>query len=178
MASALAASARAAHPPDPFASQYVVPAERDVGTTAGQFRMIGSGLVGIGADSPELGLQGTLELMTVAYLGVRSSLEWTALRPSGEPMLLAGKVGPSLHLLPYRPVDVSFFFEGGIAGIDLTGKATAMPIVSPGMTFQIWLASWAFLQAEGHLDWGIFATDGAARGYLRAMGLGGLGIAI
>jgi hypothetical protein len=170
--------ARAAHPPDPFASEYVVPADRDVGTTAGQFRMIGSGLVGIGADSPQLGLQGTLELMTLAYLGVRSTLEWTALRPSGEPMLLAGKVGPSLHLLPYRPVDVSLFFEGGIAGIDLTGQATAMPIISPGMTFQVWLASWAFLQAEGHLDWGIFATDSVARGYLRAMGLGGLGIAI
>jgi hypothetical protein len=152
--------------------------ERDVGTTAGQLRAVGGGLVAVGHDGPEVGLQGTLELMTLAYLGVRSSLEWTALRPSGEPMLLAGKIGPSLHLFPYRPVDLSFFFEAGFAGVDLTGQATAMPIVSPGGTLEVWLAPWVFLRGEAHLDWGIYGANDAARGYLRLVGFGGLGLAI
>jgi hypothetical protein len=179
------AVARAEHPPDPFASQYVVPPDRDFGTAAGQLRAIGSGLVAFGPAGPEVGLQGTLELMTLAYVGVRSTLEWTALRPSGQPMVLAGKIGPSLHLVPYRVVDVSLFFEGGVAGIDLTSEAgptTAAPILSPGATLQVWLASWAFLQAEGHVDWAVYtqpqpASD-AARGYLRFVTTGGLGLAI
>jgi hypothetical protein len=170
--------ARAAHPPDPFADQYVVPEERDVGTAAGQLRAVGSPLVAVGRAGPELGFQGTLEVMTLAYLGLRSTLAWTALRPSGEPMVLAGTIGPSLHLFPYRPVDLSFFFEGGFAGVDLTGQATAMPIVSPGLTLDVWLTSWAFLRAEGRLDWGIYGASDAARGYLRFIASGGLGLAI
>ena len=134
---ACASPARADHPPDPFAREYEVPAARDVGAAAGQFRAIGSGLLAYGRPGPSLGLHGTLELMTFAYLGVRASLESTLLRPDGDPMLLAGKVGPSLHLLPYRRFDVSLFFEGGVAGVDLTGSATAMPILSPGGTLEI-----------------------------------------
>lgn len=171
-------AAQAQHPPDPFAHEYEVPAERDVGAAAGQLRAIGSGLIGYGRSGPELGLQGTLELMTFAYLGVRASLESTLLRPGGDPMLLAGKVGPSLHLLPYRRFDVSLFFEGGIAGVDLTGSPTAMPILSPGGTLELWVAPWAFLRGEAHVDWGIFGSNDAPHGYLRVMGVGGLGVAM
>jgi hypothetical protein len=167
-----------AHPPDPFASQYVVPDERDVGTASGQFRAVAGGLVALGRAGAEVGAQGTLELMASAYLGVRASLEWTALRPTGEPMLLAGKLGPSLHLLPYRPVDLSFFFEAGVAGVDLTGRATAMPIVTPGAALEVWLTGWAFLRAEGHVDWGIYGTPDATHGYLRFVAVGGPGLAI
>lgn len=170
--------ARAEHPPDPFAREYEVPADRDVGAAAGQFRAIGSGLVGYGRPGAELGLHGTLELMTFAYLGVRASLESTLLRPAGDPMLLSGKVGPSLHLFPYRRVDVSLFFEGGVAGVDLTGSATAMPILSPGGTLEIWVAPWAFLRGEAHLDWGIYGSSEVPHGYLRLVGVGGLGVAM
>jgi hypothetical protein len=173
-----ASAARAAHPPDPFADQYVVPADRDVGTAAGQLRAIGSPAVAIGRAGAELGAQGTLEVMTLAYLGLRSTLAWTALRPSGEPMVLAGTIGPSLHLLPYRTLDASLFFEGGFAGVDLTGTPTAMPIVAPGLALDAWIASWAFLRAEGRLDWGIYGANDAARGYLRFVASAGLGLAI
>ena len=170
--------ARADHPPDPFAREYEVPAARDVGAAAGQLRAIGSGLVAYGRPGPSLGLHGTLELMTFAYLGVRASLESTLLRPDGDPMLVAGKIGPSLHLLPYRRFDVSLFFEGGVAGVDLTGSATAMPILSPGGTLELWVSPWAFLRGEAHLDWGIYGAAGEPHGYLRLVGVGGLGVAI
>lgn len=175
---ACAPAARAAHPPDPFADQYVVRADRDVGTTAGQLHAVGGPAVAIGRAGAELGAQGTLELMTLAYLGLRSTLGWTALRPAGEPMVLAGTIGPSLHVLPYRAFDASLFFEGGFAGVDLTGTATAMPIVSPGLALDAWLVSWAFLRAEGRLDWGIYGANDAARGYLRFVASAGLGLAI
>jgi len=176
--SVFAGPARAEHPPDPFAAEYAIPRDRDVGAAAGQLRAVGAGLVAIGRSGPELGLQGTLELMTFAYLGVRSSLESTLLRPGGGPMLLAGKVGPSLHVVPYRRVDLSFFFEAGLAAIDLTGQPTAMPIVSPGGTLELWVASWAFLRAEGHVDWGVYGQSSEAHGYLRLVGTGGVGIAM
>jgi hypothetical protein len=168
-----------AHPPDPYAAEYVVaPSDDDVGTAAGQARAFAGGLLGIGRDGPELGAQGTLELMASAYLGVRASLAWTALRPGGEPMLLAASIGPSLHLVPYRRVDVSLFFEGGFAGVDLTGRPTAMPIVSPGLAVEVWLTGWAFLRGEGRIDWGIYGTSDAAHGYLRLFAVAGPGIAI
>ncbi|MGD0525026.1 MAG: hypothetical protein ABSE49_07775 [Polyangiaceae bacterium] len=172
------AAAGAQHPADPFAREYEVPREEDVGAAAGQFRAIGSGLVGYGRPGAELGLHGTLELMTFAYVGVRASLESTLLRPGGDPMLLAGKIGPSLHLFPYRRVDLSVFFEAGVAGIDLTGNATAMPIVSPGGTLEIWVAPWAFLCGEAHLDWGIYGSSDVPHGFLRLVGVGGLGVAM
>jgi len=169
----------ASHPPDPFANEYVVPEARETGTTAGQFRMVASGLVGIGRAGWELGLAGTLELMTYAYLGVRGSLQANILRPSGEPFVFAAKTGPSLHLFPYRPVDVSLFFEAGVAAVDpFADHAAAMPVVSPGGTVEIWLGQALFLRAEGHIDWGIYASADAPRGYLRFVGLGGLGLAL
>ena len=168
----------AAHPPDPFAAQYVVPQDDDVGTAAGQVSAFAGGVLALGRGGAELGAQGTLELMATAYLGVRSSLAWTALRPTGEPMVLAGTLGPSVHLFPYRPVDLSFFFEAGFAGVDLTGQPTAMPLASPGMALEVWLTGWAFVRGEGRLDWGIYGQSDAARGYVRLLGVAGLGIAI
>jgi hypothetical protein len=169
----------ASHPPDPFAQEYKVPEARETGATAGQFRMIGSGVVGVGRAGWELGLHGTLELLTSAYLGVRSSLQATFVRPSGEPLVVAAEIGPSLHLVPYHPVDVTLFFEGGFAAVDpFADGATAMPAVSPGGAIDVWLAPSVFLSAEGHVDWGIYATSGSAHGYLRFVGIGGLGIAL
>jgi hypothetical protein len=170
--------ARAEHPPDPYAALYVAPPDDDVGTAAGQVGAFAGGLVAMGRAGPEVGAQGTLELMTSAYLGIRASLAWTALRPSGQPMVLAAMLGPSLHLLPYRAVDIAFFFEGGFAGVDLTGRPTAMPVVSPGLALEVWLTSWAFLRGEGRVEWGIYGQSDAALGYLRFVVVGGPGIAI
>jgi hypothetical protein len=117
--------------------------------------------------------------MTYAYLGVRGSLQANIARPSGEPFVLAAKMGPSLHLFPYRPFDLSLFFEAGVAGVDpFADHGTAMPVVSPGGTLEAWLAPSVFLRAEGHIDWGIYEAAGAPRSYLRFVGVGGLGFAL
>jgi hypothetical protein len=171
--------ARADHPADPFAAEYRVPGAREVGTTAGQFRIVGSGLLGVGRGGTELGLHGTLELMTFAYLGVRGSLQSSVLAADRAPFVLAARVGPSLHLLPYRRVDLSLFCEGGAALVEPgTKRQTGMPVIAPGLTLEIWLASWALIRLEGRIDWGVYEAHEQARGYLRYVGLSGLGFAL
>jgi hypothetical protein len=167
------------HPPDPFAGEYALPRKRQLGTTAGQFHMVGSGMITLGGKGPEAGVHGGLELMTFPYLGVRGSLQTTFAGPSSEPLVFAAKAGPSFHLLPYRRVDLSLFFEGGVAVVEPTKpKSTPMPMFSPGGTFDLWLSHYAFLRIEGRFDWGIYNQAGQAQHYKRFAGLFGLGIAI
>ncbi len=171
--------ANVSYPEDPFADSYRMPRKRELGTVAGQFRMIGTALVNPrGADS-ELGLHGTLELMTFAYLGVRGSLQTTLFKPHDVPLVFAAKAGAALHVLPYRRVDLSFYFEGGVGVVAPTKPNSApMPLCSPGLTFDIWLSHWAFLHTDVHLDWGIYERANAAHNYVRVGTLLGLGIAL
>jgi hypothetical protein len=77
----------AAHPPDPFVGSYALPRERELGTTAGQFRAIGSAMLVFGGSGIEPGVHGTLELMTFPYLSVRGSLQMTVAAPDSNPCL-------------------------------------------------------------------------------------------
>jgi hypothetical protein len=173
-----ASLALAEHPPDPFAGEYRLPQKRELGTAAGQFRILGSGTLGLGGKGPEVGLTGTLELMTFAYLGLRGTLAAPVYRPEHVPFVGAARVGPSLHLLPYRRVDLSVFCEGGAATVaPFTSKHTAMPMLSPGGTIEVWLDTWLLLRAEGRIDWGVYDA-GRARTYLRFVGALGLGLAL
>ena len=167
------------HPADPFAGEYAMPRKRQVGTASGQFHMVGSGMFTLGGKGPAFGLHGNLELMTFPYLGVRGSLQTTVFGIDAEPLVFAAKAGPSFHLLPYRRVDLSLFFEGGVAVVRPTKPdSTPMPIFSPGGTLDLWLSHYAFFRLEGRLDWGIYERADAARIYRRFGGLFGLGIAI
>ena len=166
-------------PADPFAGEYQLPRLREVGTVAGQFRIIGSPMVVTGRGGPQFGLHGTLELLTFAYLGVRGSLQSTLAGPDGDPLLFAAKAGPSLHVLPYRHLDLSLFFEAGIAVVEPTRKrSTPMPVLGPGGTLEVWLSHGVFLRFQAHLDWGIYRHADDARRYKQWASLLGLGIAL
>lgn len=173
-------AAEGSHPEDPFAGHYQLPDEQETGATAGQFRMIGSLMLVAGEKGIEPGLHGTLELLTYAYLSVRGSLQTTIAAPSGEPLpVFMAKVGPSLHILPYRRVDLSLFFEGGVAVIGATkADGAPMAVASPGASFELWLTHWAFMRLEGHVDCGSYAQDGLANKYVRFGALTGIGIAL
>jgi hypothetical protein len=166
-------------PVDPFAGEYRLPRERELGTAAGQFRIIGSLMLVSGGNEPRFGLHGTLELMTFAYLGVRGSLESTLTGDSADALLFAAKAGPSLHVLPYRPIDLSLFFEAGIAVVEPTSKhSTPMPVLGPGGTFEVWLSHGVFLRCQVHMDWGIYQQGEQGRRYKTWASLLGLGIAL
>lgn len=166
-------------PDDPFAGEYQLPRQRELGAVAGQFRIIGSPMLVTSPGGPQFGLHGTLELLTFAYLGVRGSLQSTLTGPDDAPLLFAAKSGPSLHVLPYRHVDLSLFFEAGAAVVEPTRKrSTPMPVLGPGATFEVWLSHGVFLRFQTHLDWGLYRSPEAARRYKEWGSLLGLGIAL
>jgi hypothetical protein len=103
---------------DPFAAEYVPPKGDVVGTSGGQFRMFGTMGGFIGSDIGWSG-QGTMELMTHAWIGIRGSSLHSI--PFGDdPQLWSFRMGPSLHLLRYHVVDLSIFGEGGFSLIDIS----------------------------------------------------------
>lgn len=168
----------AAHPPDPFASVYAPPRAEAVGTVAGQLhiRALAGGSLREGA---QLVGQGTLEWMASSFVGTRLSSRTLLALDERDPQLWALVAGPSLHLLPYRPVDLALFADGGVTGVDLDdGSRTLMPVVDGGIGFEVALGSFWTLHFEGLLQWGIADRDGVARSYFQPVALGGLGLVL
>lgn len=162
-------------PPDPLAAQYEVPRATEVGTTAGQVRIFGlaGGAYGVAGS---LAGQGTVELMTIPWIGVRSSSTLT-IPFARDPQLWSFRVGPSLHFLPYHRVDFSLFFEGGFALVDVTKDArTVMPAIASGGSLDVALTSYVVFRIEGLAHLGIADRSGVAQDYAHAVGLLGLGL--
>jgi hypothetical protein len=155
----------------------VVPEARDVGTTAGQVRLIASPVLGVASEGTNLGGRLTIELMTIAAIGIRSSVQADLLHSASDPGLFAARIGPSLHLLPYRRFDLSLFVEGGGAIVDPpAGGAYLVPTLSPGIDVDVWLTSSWFVSAESHADWLSLAGPGNGHAYLRVSATAGLGV--
>jgi hypothetical protein len=166
------------YPEDPFAKEYRPPVPKEVGTAAGQVRIIGSAGLAYATGS-ELALQGTLEAMTFSVLGVRVSTAATATRRSSDPRVWSFLVGPSLHVLPYRRIDIALFVEGGVALVDpFADGSTQMPLVRSGVALQIFLSGIWFLQLETAVAWGVFDRGGAPAHYTGGSFLFGVGIAL
>jgi hypothetical protein len=173
---ATSAHLASAHPPDPFAADYLVPDERDVGTTAGQVHFIASSVLGHASQGTSLGGQLTFELMTIAVIGIRSTLHADMIHSAGDPSVFAARVGPSLHLLPYRRFDLSVFVEGGVARVGpAMGAGYYEPMLSPGIGVQLWLTPSWFVGVDAQLDWFALA---ASEQYVRASGVASVGLGL
>jgi hypothetical protein len=166
-----------ATPADPFADQYRPPRVTEVGTTAGQLRFLASagGMIDSG---PSLAGQGTFELMTIPWIGVRAStLVTVPLR--NDPQLVSFRLGPSFHVFPYKRFDLSLFFDAGPALVDIaTSQRTVMPVLGAGATFEIALSSYFVLHFEGLLHGGIADRGGVAHEYIGPVALAGLGLTL
>ncbi len=168
--------------PDPLAREYDPPRVREVGATAGQVRVVATVGAGIQNGLHLAGL-GTLEFMTIPWVGLRMSSLLTIPLNTGSSgtgaQLWVFRMGPSLHLLPHKRVDLSLLFDGGVALVDI-GKdtRTVMPAISPGAAFDVWLSSAFFLRFEGTIDIGIADRANAARVYVTPLGFFGLGIGL
>ena len=165
------------YPPDPFAERYRPPEASQVGTAAGQVRLLlaaGSLLI----DGPQIGVQATAEFMTFAFLGVRLSTLGTAARlDSAGPATWSWKAGPSLHFLPYRRVDLGLFLEAGPAALDPFGDHSAWaPLLDIGATLDVSLSSFWLLRLEGNLGWGVYERGGEAATYFGPGFLLGVGV--
>ena len=148
-------------PPNyPFPDEYEIPREKELGTTAGQWRIraLFGGAYGGSMKpnvSPALAMNVVTEWMLTSMIGLR----WTgaATIPLGDaPQVFAGRLGPSLHLLPYRRVDVGAFFDGGLATLDLfRANRTLLPVLGAGGTLDISLTGTLAMHVEASLQGGI-----------------------
>jgi hypothetical protein len=171
------ASASASLPADPLAAEYAPPRRSEVGTTAGQLRVLAS-LGGAYDHGASLAGQGTFELMTIPWIGVRASALVTV-PVAGDAQLTSFRLGPSLHLLPYRRVDLSLFFDGGPALVDIVGShPTVMPALAAGGTIEIALSTYFVLRLEGFLHAGIADRQGVAQQYIAPVALAGFGLTL
>jgi len=152
-------------PPDPFAHDYRRPVATELGTTAGQIRSIASlGVRDMGER--QMLAHGTLELMSVAILGIRFS---SAIAAGSEPSVINLSVGPSLHLLPYRRIDISAFFEAGPARFSLADGSDWSPMLTSGIALDVSLSSYWFARLEVHGAWSVYVDEQQAENY-RALG--------
>jgi hypothetical protein len=169
-------------PPDPFAGEYQIPEEREVGTAAGQLRFMGSaGLAdreGLGID-----LQATVEKMGQHFMGVRFTSALSAWsEEERSPGVWSFTIGPGFHFLPYRVVDLGLFLEGGLAIVE-PFEGIVAPVVTPGLTIDVALDSAWFFHVEGQMSWLVFEDtrndgDGLVHDALWLRALVGLGYEI
>jgi hypothetical protein len=173
----LARTARADHPPDPFAAEYAIPAARDVGAVAGQVQLYGAAFFEP-ARQPELGVAGIVEQLTMPHLGVRSAMEVVARPSPGESSMTAFEGGAALHLLPYHRVDLSLYSEGGVAVFAPLGGHHARPIFTPGAACDVWLSSYWFARLDVHVDWSSYHAPTGDADYVHVVTSLGLGIGL
>jgi hypothetical protein len=122
---------------DPLGDPYVVPSERQRGTAYGQIDLW-SGVGGRSQDGRSGEWQSTIELMTFAWIGVRTSSAVTLDRGSAPTRRwLIASVGPSVHLFPYRRFDVALYVEGGVVRVR-DREAHYAPALTPGVSVEWW----------------------------------------
>ncbi len=164
----------------PLEAEYEVPAAKEVGTTAGQLRirgMAGGGLIASIRErsTASVALEGVIEKMFAPWIGLRAS-GFISVPFDGQLQLISARLGPSVHFLPYRAVDVGLFFDGGFATLDLfTDIRTAMAMLGSGTTLDVYVTSSVAIHFEGLLQGGIASRNGDARVILMPSLLTGLG---
>jgi hypothetical protein len=142
------------YPSDPFADEYLPLPPRGVGAAPGQIHVQVLGGAGYYRDAHLAG-QGTFEVVALPNIGFRGSLETTVPLGLTDAQLFAARVGPALHLLPYRRVDLGLYLEAGGALVDVfRSRRTAMLTVVPGATFDIALGAYWAMHFEAQLQAG------------------------
>ena len=163
-------------PEDPFADQYEPHPPVEVGTAAGQFRgMLGAGLAW--GEGPEVLSTLTLEVMTDSFVGIRLTSSATLLPSSELPGSFSLQTGVALHVLPYRPVDLGVFLEGGVLFLDPLDGDTS-PVTTPGAFFEVALSTYWFVHLEGRLPWAVVQQHGGAGSQLWWTGVLSVGCGI
>jgi hypothetical protein len=171
----LPSTARADHPPDPFADAYRPPVAEEVGTGAGQTRLA-IALGAAGFEGAEMLGQTIVEQMTIAFIGVRLVSSLVIAKPKDAHTVASFHIGTGLHLLPYRMIDLGLYVEGGLATVDpFNGNRALMPEVAGGLTIDIAFDPYWFLRLEGDTTWGVLRRDNAALERLRFAGIAGIG---
>lgn len=173
------------HPDDPFAEERAPVRATEIGTARGQVRAsaLAALIDGNSAADDYLGGQLAVEFMLHEYGGVRIAgfqELWDAhFQDRLVRKLSSIRVGPALHLSPYRRVDFGVYAEGGIVIADFIDGQTSdkAPEATLGGFVTVHVDSFIFLQAEFERAWANVELNGTYLNQDRTAAMIGLGVA-
>lgn len=172
------------YPEDPFADERSMLAPKEVGTARGQTQLTALGALVSGPQKDETFQGGQLgaEFVLHEFMGVRHTVfqDLTGTDFSGLDYRISSlRVGPALHLRPYRRVDIGSYAEGGIALLDLfeSGSTARAPEVALGGFMTIFVDSFVFVRLELQRSWTRIDTDDVSGSQNRTAGMLGIGVA-
>lgn len=181
------APALAAEPPpypdDPFAWEREKMPATEIGTARGQTRLSALGALVSGNNSADIYLGGQLacEFMLHEFGGVRIAGFQDVFDTDNKGLahkFSSIRVGPALHIQPYRRVDLGVYAEGGIVIVDFidgrsSGKA---PEAVLGGFITVHLDSFFFVQLELERAWANIEINNVYANQDRTAAMMGIGI--
>lgn len=172
------------YPEDPFASEYERQPATQVGTARGQTRLSALGALVSGGNSADIYLGGQLgiEFMLHEFGGVRIVGFQDVVDTDGLGLkykFSSMRVGPALHLSPYRRVDVGVHAAGGMLVVDMIDGKTAQkaPEAVLGGFITIHVDSFMFVQLELERAWANIEIGNVYTPQHRTAAMLGLGVA-
>lgn len=143
------------YPPDPFAQDRMPIRKQEVGSARGQTHLfvLGSLVDGRNADDIYFAGQLGIEFQLHEFGAIRISGFQELANGDGERLLhnfTSVRVGPALHLRPYRMVDLGAYMEGGVLFVDAVDGhfGNTAPEVTFGGFFSIHFDSHNYVQLE------------------------------
>src|SRR5262249_37895257 len=122
---------------------------------------------------PDLAVFGALEWMASGWIGLRATGMVQLSRFKDAPHEISGRLGPWLHLLPYRRVDFGLFFEGGFTVLDLLrASRNAAPVIAAGGSLDVHLPTYLFIHSQLEVDGVVRPAEGPLFSPVAGLGLG------
>lgn len=178
-----AADPVSSYPGDPLAHERAWLPPVEIGSARGQTHLFALGALVKGDNSPAIYFGG--------QLGIEFQLhEFGAIRISGFQDLVDGdgqqlvhkfssvRIGPALHLRPYRRVDLGAYFEGGVLVVDaVDGRTSARaPEIVTGGFISVHIDPHAYVQLELEQSWSNVEINGVLGEHDQLVAKMGLGV--
>ncbi len=178
----LGAEAPRSYPDDPFADDRLLLKPTEIGATRGQVQFSALGALVQGSNSKDTYLGGKLglEFMANEFGAIRITGFQDLVEQDGEQLahkFSSARVGPALHLRPWKRVDLGPYLEGGIVVVDaVDGRSSAKePEVALGGFITIHIDSYVFIRMELERAWTNVEVDGVLDNHHRSAAMFGLG---
>lgn len=172
------------YPADPFADERATLPATELGSARGQTHVFALGALTQGDNSRNevyLGGQLGIEFQLHEYGAIRISGFQDLVETSGGQLkhkFSSARVGPALHLSPYRRVDFGPYAEAGLLVVDAVDGKTSVtaPETTLGGFISIWLDSQVYLQLELERASSNVEVDGVLGNHSRNAAKLGLGL--
>jgi hypothetical protein len=172
------------YPDDPFADDRQLLRPSEIGATRGQVQFSALGALVQGGNSPDIYLGGKLglEFMLDEFGAVRITGFQDLVEADGQQLAhksSSARVGPALHLRPWKRVDLGPYLEGGVVVVDAVDGRTGAKAaeVALGGFITVHVDSFLFIRMELERAWTNVEVNNVVDDRHRTAALLGLGIA-